>query len=625
MSLTENIPSRRQYSHATGNSESFELFEPTAPNNSNSYRNSPPPPPPARNNAAFSTNNPFRRAPPPPTNNNVSTSPASYHEHHHQKSDSSFLQVSQNIDPSYRSHSANHLESNHTGSSVQNSMPISIPPNNRVSIYNNSQYSNSDQSVFINNPQRGPSLPQQQQARRDVKSYLSHSSHDSTSSQSSANRTATGSAAAARRKSTNPFLDWDEPAPAPQSRSIPNERLIEEDFEEFPRPSRSKDTSDNYSRNNASNSYADDSYSSKPSPRHLLRRTNSNDSIFAAPEQQRAKPQRPPQASKPQYSNRQSLYVNKPKPEFAPPKTRHTRSNSDSSVMEPPVRQSSSQRQGERRGSDDRYKSSSSSRRNDDKYKESSSRRHHSSTKDKKSSSSSRRSKKGPPLDTIDRLDVTGFFGPGNFHHDGPFDACTPHRNKHTKKAPVAAFPIDGPNNTVTGVDPNRDRYTSENQIMGRSEGEAFQDFSMPLRGGAGGSLGRSHDGASMFDSTLKEKPVHGDTSLGLGSSTFLNGAPASKIATDKFNQEQQQGLSRKKSLAQRFRGGNGQGPSVSRDTKIGTAVSTPGGGMGRTESPTSPTGDYLSGETSSPEQPQPKSNGLLRRVKSLKVGSSRR
>ena len=188
MSLTENIPSRRQYSHATGNSESFELFEPTAPNNSNSYRNSPPPPPPARNNAAFSTNNPFRRAPPPPTNNNVSTSPASYHEHHHQKSDSSFLQVSQNIDPSYRSHSANHLESNHTGSSVQNSMPISIPPNNRVSIYNNSQYSNSDQSVFISNPQRGPSLPQQQQVRRDVKSYLSHSSHDSTSSQSSANR-----------------------------------------------------------------------------------------------------------------------------------------------------------------------------------------------------------------------------------------------------------------------------------------------------------------------------------------------------------------------------------------------------------------------------------------------------
>lgn len=47
-------------------------------------------------------------------------------------------------------------------------------------------------------------------------------------------------------------------------------------------------------------------------------------------------------------------------------------------------------------------------------------------------------------VDTIDKLDVTGLFG-GSFHHDGPFDACTPHRNKNNKAAPVAAFPADGP------------------------------------------------------------------------------------------------------------------------------------------------------------------------------------
>lgn len=298
------------------------------------------------------------------------------------------------------------------------------------------------------------------------------------------------------------------------------------------------------------------------------------------------------------------------------------------------MRQSSSQRREERRGSEDRYKPSSSSSRRyddrykDDRYKESSSRRHHSSSKDKKtSSSSSRRSKKGPPLDTIDRLDVTGFFGPGNFHHDGPFDACTPHRNKqNNKKAPVAAFPIDGANNTVTGVDPNRDRYANENQIMGRGDSEAFQDFSMPLRGG--GTLGRSHDDSSTFDASLNQKPVHGNTSLGLGSSTFLDGAPASKTATDKFNQEQQQlGLSRKKSLAQRFRGGNGAGPAVSRDTKVQISTSTTIPATGRTASPTSPVDGYSSPDAFSPEQAQshPKSNGLLRRVKSLKVGSSRR
>lgn len=264
--------------------------------------------------------------------------------------------------------------------------------------------------------------------------------------------------------------------------------------------------------------------------------------------------------------------------------------------------------------------------------------RHHtsSSSKDKKSSSSSsRRSKKAVPLDTIDRLDVTGFFGPGNFHHDGPFDACTPHRNKHGKKAPVAAFPIDGANNSLSGVDPNRDRYATENQILGRSEeGEAFQDFSK----GASRNLGRSHDNPSTFDATLKSNPIHGNTTAGLGSSTFLDGAPASRTAIEASAQQQQQGLGRKKSLAQRFRSGNGQGPPVvrrtseQRGTSNGPRPNSPGDSpAGRT----SPIGVPVTMTTSMPKSPDtltspaestpPKGNGLLRRVKSLKVGSSRR
>ncbi len=59
--------------------------------------------------------------------------------------------------------------------------------------------------------------------------------------------------------------------------------------------------------------------------------------------------------------------------------------------------------------------------------------------------------KEGAPLDTVDKLDVTGFFTGGTFHHDGPFDACTPHRNKNQVKAPVNAFPIDGPNTSLKG------------------------------------------------------------------------------------------------------------------------------------------------------------------------------
>ncbi|KAF9568456.1 hypothetical protein CPC08DRAFT_625116 [Agrocybe pediades] len=40
--------------------------------------------------------------------------------------------------------------------------------------------------------------------------------------------------------------------------------------------------------------------------------------------------------------------------------------------------------------------------------------------------------------DVIDRLDFTGV-GP-MFHHDGPFDACAPSRNKHRNKAPMYAW-----------------------------------------------------------------------------------------------------------------------------------------------------------------------------------------
>lgn len=40
--------------------------------------------------------------------------------------------------------------------------------------------------------------------------------------------------------------------------------------------------------------------------------------------------------------------------------------------------------------------------------------------------------------DVIDRLDFTGV-GP-MFHHDGPFDACAPSRNRHRAKAPMLAW-----------------------------------------------------------------------------------------------------------------------------------------------------------------------------------------
>ncbi|ESK97902.1 yhr097c-like protein [Moniliophthora roreri MCA 2997] len=49
--------------------------------------------------------------------------------------------------------------------------------------------------------------------------------------------------------------------------------------------------------------------------------------------------------------------------------------------------------------------------------------------------------------DVIDRLDYSGVGGP-MFHHDGPFDACAPSRNRHRNKAPMMAWSQD-PNQMV--------------------------------------------------------------------------------------------------------------------------------------------------------------------------------
>ncbi|CCM00355.1 uncharacterized protein FIBRA_02385 [Fibroporia radiculosa] len=56
-----------------------------------------------------------------------------------------------------------------------------------------------------------------------------------------------------------------------------------------------------------------------------------------------------------------------------------------------------------------------------------------------KSSGRPRMGKKGSShADVIDRLDFSGV-GP-MFHHDGPFDACAPSRNRHKTKAPMMAW-----------------------------------------------------------------------------------------------------------------------------------------------------------------------------------------
>lgn len=267
---------------------------------------------------------------------------------------------------------------------------------------------------------------------------------------------------------------------------------------------------------------------------------------------------------------------------------------------------------------------------------------------------SSKRSKepeavKAKNLDTIDKLDVTGFFG-GGFHHDGPFDACTPHRNKNSKVAPVMAFPVDGPNSSVKGQqNVNTDdqmnlafgNYSDQNEIVGRkfsikqkltskSSDDVLNKPTTDVHGSSANgnsfnnqvqqSLYNAKENASVvnFDAHVKSEPVHGIQTAGLGSSTFLDGAPAPK-GDDNLNLSNG-GLGRKKSLVQRLRKNSGSELGTRRSSNDHSMRSHSGSGSGGAHSNST---DELNSSNSLDVAPE--GNSLIRRVKSLKVGRRER
>lgn len=380
-------------------------------------------------------------------------------------------------------------------------------------------------------------------------------------------------------------------------------------------------------------------------------------------------PMRPSSASKPEREHREresllrstsdSSVVNGPPSGLRPKTAAHSLGNSMSSVDKSssgshifgskPHRTSSSEKDGLSKRDHHHHHSSQDKEKSKDREQ-----------RRKERHERREKAKKKLPLDVIDKLDVTGFFGPGSFHHDGPFDACTPHRNKNTNQAPVAAFPIDGVNNSLSAALDPRDKYATEDSIMGRTVDEAYQDFSAraPVNGGRahGGGLGATtmhgQNGSTVTSSiqpastsstgsnspqvtwnpAAKETPVHGDLTMGLGSSTFLDGAPASKEAIAKSSRETTQaGLGRKKSLVQRLKGAASGSPPVNRPHRPAT---THRANSDDVMSPVSRTGSAGPVPTAAPshvgfldasESKAPGGNGLLRRVKSLKVGGRRR
>ncbi|KAF2744853.1 Pal1-domain-containing protein [Sporormia fimetaria CBS 119925] len=160
-------------------------------------------------------------------------------------------------------------------------------------------------------------------------------------------------------------------------------------------------------------------------------------------------------------------------------------------------------------------------------------------------------------LDIIDKLDVTGIYGPSMIHHDGPYDAVQPHRNRRKDhRAPMQAFPVGSANNAIGGAGPVN-KSIDLDTFHGRGA-EGFTDF-----GGSAAEHKRPELQQRSVSFNPKEKAdiVHGEETVGLGTSTFLDGAPASRAAIQRRESEtfntaaDNGGLGRKKSIAQRIRG----------------------------------------------------------------------
>ncbi|KAI0019919.1 Pal1-domain-containing protein [Xylariomycetidae sp. FL0641] len=205
---------------------------------------------------------------------------------------------------------------------------------------------------------------------------------------------------------------------------------------------------------------------------------------------------------------------------------RRARRNSESSIMDKPM-------------------SSEEKKAREQRHRERE-RRHREGGKDGK--------RPGRRIDVIDQLDATSIYGTGLFHHDGPFDACNPHRNrKGSRRAPMQAFAKDSANNSLGGSGPVNAR-PDHKLFMGQEPHEATSMYAS----GAREKDGVTKTDVAFFDPKQGEDYEYGEVTDGLGGTTFFEGTPATRTAIANDQRETAQaameGLGRKKSVVQRFR-----------------------------------------------------------------------
>lgn len=173
----------------------------------------------------------------------------------------------------------------------------------------------------------------------------------------------------------------------------------------------------------------------------------------------------------------------------------------------------------------------------------------------------------------------------------------------------MQAFPKDSANNALGGSGPvhknidfaqfhghGAEGFTDYSTSAANNvtmDPEPYAGFSAPIRTGPGVRPGI--DRTTSFNPTAKVEQVHGDESMGLGTSTFLEGAPASRTAIQRRESESEPhggvfggggGLGRKKSLVQKIKGIS----NSSRGAGAAGRRTSPDASHKRTLTPTSPT-----------------------------------
>ncbi|CAL1206368.1 unnamed protein product [Candida parapsilosis] len=346
------------------------------------------------------------------------------------------------------------------------------------------------------------------------------------------------------------------------------------------------------------------------------RAMKSNNPFVSEPEEQfvsqhQIHREREPQFSPPRHSNTPPARPPKPPAgdDFAPPSYEEAAGPEAAKreyrrEKEPGSSSHSSSTRQHRSHSDSRHHRS---------HRKSSSSRPHKSSSSRNKSPSKRKSEAVPAknMDTIDKLDVTGFFG-------------------ECKESSSHGFPADGPNNSIAGGS-NFDKDQQMNLAFGYDDVDdsKLDGERSKLKGDGKEAVPviktnrvsndpqtsiytpKQNPSVINFDSTQKAEPVHGSTTAGLGSTTFLDGAPAPRGADD-FLAPPNGGLGRKKSLVQRLKG-NGSSNSSRRnsndDRHSGENVRR--GSLNALDIDTGNDDDL---------KPPGGGNSLIRRVKSLKV-----